>query len=126
MRFGNANARHRDDFITATFTRSYTNPRDAYNQGPTGDGRLKAVTAEQTTTIEFAGMITDMKSETQVGGGKRRGTRMISIMCDARVVEDLTEDFTLTYEGSTDVFQVEDIFDTEFRFTSEVIARYIQ
>lgn len=112
----------RDDFITATFTRNYTSSRDAYDD----DGKLKAVTQTETTTITFFGKITDMKSPLSEGGGKRRRIRELKIECDSRDVANLTNDYTLTYDGSTDIFQVVDVYDSEFRFTAEVIAQYIK
>lgn len=112
----------RDDYITATFTRNYASSNDAYDD----DGKLKAVTQTETTTITFFGKITDMKSDTNVGGGKRRNRRKLMIECDSRDVANLTVDYTLTYDGSSDVFQVSDIYDSEFRFTTEVIAEHIR
>lgn len=112
----------RDDYITATFTRNYTSPTDAYDD----DGRLRPVTQAETTTINFYAKVYDVKSATEVGGGKRRDTKMKRLECDTRDIENLTIDFTLTIDGRDEVFQVVDIYDKEFRFTSEVIARYIE
>ena len=103
----------RDDYITATL------PTQSYDE----DGRL---VTSGSTTIEFWGNIDDVKSDLTVGGGKRRDARMIKIEVDSRDVEDLTIDYTLTYGGSSDRFQVVDIFDSDFRFTSMVIAQYIK
>ena len=52
----------------------------------------------------------------------RRDTRRIKITADSRDVADITTDFTLTYGGSTDVFSVMDRYDSDFRFTTELIA----
>lgn len=112
----------RDDFITATFTRNYANPVDAYDD----DGKLKAVGQPQTTTIEFWGKVYDLRSNTQEGGGKRRDTKQKRIECDSRDIEELTIDFTLSIAGRDERFQVVDIYDKEFRFTSEIIAEYIK
>lgn len=112
----------RDDYITATFNRNYTSASDAYDD----DGRLRTVTQTETTTINFYGKVYDIRSDVDLGGGKRRDTKMKRIECDSRDVADLTVDFTLTIDGQNETFQVVDIYDKEFRFTSEIIARYIE
>ena len=108
----------RDDYIVAE-TNANTG-KDAFDS----DGKIIVGGAKR--TVEFWGDIADLRSNPDVGGGKRRNVRMIIITCDSRDVEDLTIDFTLTYGGSTDRFQVKDIHDSKFRFTSEVIAEYVR
>lgn len=118
------NIGRRDNYITAT-ARTATGG-DAYEQDPTSDNFGRLVSGGAVTTIQFWGDITDVRSNPDVGGGKRRDVRQIRIKCDSRDVADLTIDFTLTYDGSTDSFQVIDKFDSEFRFTTMVIAEYIK
>lgn len=106
----------RDNYITATGTVS--SGASAYDE----DGRL--VTSGAREVISFWGDIDDVKSNTiddPINPG-RRNTRRIKITVDSRDVANITTDFTLTYDGSTDVFSVVDIYDSDFRFTTMLIA----
>ena len=106
----------RDDYVTATGTVS--NGTMAYDD----DGKL--VTTGARETYSFWADIEDMKSRPQENplDPGRRDTRRIKITADSRDVADITTDFTLTYGGSTDVFSVMDRYDSDFRFTTELIA----
>lgn len=110
----------RDEFITAESTRS--SGVTAYDS----DGRL--VSTGDRETITFYGNIMDKKSNPVINplNPGRRDTRRIEITADSRDVENITTDFTLTYAGSTDVFQVIDKFDVEFRFTTMLIAEQVR
>lgn len=110
--FGMSSIGSRDDFITASL------PSITYND----DGEE---VVGITSTITFWGHITDNKSNLRVDG-KRRDTREIKIMCDSRDVSNITIDHTLTIAGRNEVYQVVDVYDSTFRFTSEVIAQNIQ
>lgn len=106
----------RDDYVTATGTVS--NGAMAYDS----DGKL--VTTGARETHSFWADIKDMKAnphEDAFDPG-RRDTRRIKITADSRDVADITTDFTLTYGGSTDIFSVMDKYDSDFRFTTELIA----
>ena len=109
----------RDDYITCLSpTASGAN---AYDE----DGKI--TTSGTRTRIEFWGNINDLGSIPVLDpiGPGRRNTRQIEIIADSRDVENLTIDYTLTYVGSTDVFQIVDMYDTEFRFTTTIIAEQV-
>lgn len=112
MRFGMSKARHRDDYIVCT------------SQPITGADTDGNPIFGTTSVVEFYGQVTDMKSDPTVGGGKRRDEQMIHIECNSEDITDLTINHSLQIDGRTETYQVVDIHDTDFRFTSMVVARY--
>ena len=107
----NRNIGRRDDYIIASL------PTTSYDS----DGKLVTTGS---TTIEFWADVADMPSKLSEGGGKRRDARLIKLTADSRDVEDITLDHTITIQGSDDVFQVADFYDSNFRFTTELICQY--
>ena len=118
MGFGK-NIGRRDDYITCS-NRSAQGAA-AYDD----DGRLIPL-SQNLTTIEFWGDIADVRSNPDVLAGGRKNVRQIIITCDSRDVDNLTIDFTLTFAGSDKIYQIKDIYDSNFRFTKEIIAEYQQ
>ena len=115
MSFGRRIGR-RDDYITATGPLG--TGADAYDD----DGKLvRSGTAE---TFGFFGDVRDIKSDVSIGNGKRRDVKTIEITADSRDVEGLTPDFTLVISGGTDKYQVVDVYEANFRYTSVVLAQY--
>ena len=110
MKFGE-NIGRRDDYVIASL------PTTSYD----GDGKLVTTGS---TTIEFWADVADMKSSPRDGGGKRRDAKLIKLTADSRDVKDITIDYTVTIQGSDDVFQVVDSYDSNFRFTTELICQY--
>ena len=101
----------RDDCVIASL------PTTSYDE----DGKLVTTGS---TTIEFWAEVSDMKSKLLEGGGKRRDARLIKLTADSRDVEDITLDHTITIQGSDDVFQVADFYQSQFRFTTELVCQY--
>lgn len=118
--FHNTHIGDRDDFITVTSTANIG--AAAYDN----DGRL--ISSGTRETYSFWGNIEDEKSNpvsNPLNPG-RRDTRRIKITADSRDVDNVTVDFTLTYDGSTDVFQVIDRFDHQFRFSTMLVAEQVR
>lgn len=109
----------RDEFITAI------SPLASGTAAYDDDGRL--VTSGTRTEITFWASLDDMKSDTLTNplNPGRRDTRLIKLMCDSRDVDSVDIDYTLTRGGGTDVFQVVDKYDTDFKFTTAIIAQYV-
>lgn len=103
----------RDNFITVS------NPVESYDD--VGD-----LVVTTTTGFTFWGNIKDKPTSDDISSGKRRDVRMIEIEVDSRDIEDLTINHTLTYDGSTNSFQVVDFYDSKgTRFTNTIIAQSI-
>lgn len=117
-RFGRS-ARSRDVRVTVSQQSATNMGRDAYE-----NGKIKTTGF---TTFKFWGDVTDMKDkqgDIKYAEYKRLQSRVISIMADSRTVARIQMQDTLTLDNSTDVFEVMDVFDTNFKFTSEIIAKY--
>ena len=117
MRFGTTNVRKRDTRVTV---RQQTDiGRAAYE-----NGRLKTTGF---STFQFWGDVTDMmdnQGDIRFAEFKRLDSRVISISADSRSITNLTIGDTLTLDNSTDTFEVIDIYDSTFRYTSTIIAKY--
>ncbi len=108
--------RDRDNYITASI------PTETYNE----DGDL-VVTGS--TQINFWGKVMDNKDDKNDFdplGGRRRNKVSILIEADSRDIADLTIDHYITYDNSTNRYQVVDIYDPSGRrFAKMIKAEYI-
>ena len=101
----------RDNYITAI---SPVTSEDEY-------GELNVVS---TTSFSFWGSVKELKSDVDVIAGKRRTNRVLEIMCDTRDVENLTELYYVTVDGQPDQYQVDDVYESKWKFVSTVIVKY--
>ena len=101
----------RDNYVTAI--RPVTS-EDEY-------GELSVVS---TTSISFWAKVKELKSDVDVIAGKRRQNRVLEITCDTRDIEDLTESFYVTVDGQPDQYQIDDIYESKWKFVSTVIVKY--
>ena len=108
----------RDDVIAIT-SRNETGA-SAYND----DGFLIAPTEATTTTIEVWGNVEELESRFEVIGNKRHRIRVLKIEVDAIDVENVSIQDTLQVVGETDTYAIVDLYESEFRFTTEIIAEY--
>lgn len=88
------------------------------------DGRLIPSGAQ--TTIEFYGKVMDEPSNKRALIGKYRDVRAQAIVCDSESIENLTIDFTLQREGGTRTYSIIDIYDSQFKWMSEVVINSIE
>ena len=101
----------RDNYITAIYP---ITSEDEYGE----------LTTVSTTTLSFWGSVKELKSDVDVIAGKRRTNRILEIMCDTRDIETLSESYYITVDGSPDQFQVDDIYESKWKFVSTIIAKY--
>lgn len=103
----------RDNYITVT------NPVESYND--VGDLIITA-----SASFSFYGNVKDKPTSKDIASGKIRDVREITIEVDSRDISDLTINHTLTYDGTTDSFQVVDFYDGKgTRYTQTIVAQYI-
>ena len=117
MRFGRVNVRKRDTRVTVRQQSDIG--RAAYE-----NGRLKTTGF---TTFQFWGDVTDIKDaerDIKYADVKRLSSRVIHVDADSRSVANVNISDTLTLDNSTDTFEVIDKFDSTFRYTSTIIAKY--
>ena len=115
MRFIHPNARNRDTRIQVR------QPQITYND----DGKEVRGTD---VTFSFWGRVTDMMDQQRDNltyvGGQRLDARTVKIEADSRSVANVNIKDTLVLDNSTDVFEVMDKYDSEFRYTATIIAKY--
>lgn len=116
MRWSRMNTRKRDTRVTVS---QGTAGREAYE-----NGRIKTTGF---TSFEFWGDVTDMKDEQRdikYAEAKRLDSRVIMISADSRSVTNVNIADTLTLDNATDTFEVIDKYDSTFRYTSVIVAKY--
>jgi len=116
MGFDKVNVGERDDYFIAKSTRAQGD--QAYN-----DDGLPIYSAQ--TDIEFWGMVEDLPSIRTDFEGRYRQINVKRIICDARDIENLTEDHTIEREGEDVKYQIVDIIQPAFKFTAELIIERI-
>ncbi len=116
MRYGIG---RRDDYLIATS--SVGSGASSYD----GDGRL--ITSTPRTSVEFYGDVKDKKSNPYLNpiDPLSSNTRQIEITADSRDVESLDNTYTLQISGRSEVYQVIDVFEHKFRFTSMIVAQQV-
>ncbi len=117
--FGMPKIGSRDDYLIATS--SVGSGSSSYDE----DGRL--ITSAARTTVEFYGDVKDVKSNPYLNpiDPLTSNTRQIEITADSRDVESLDNTYTLRITGRPQVFQVIDVYEHEYRFTSMVVAQQV-
>ena len=100
------------NFVTAT--RPVTT-EDAY-------GELLVDSVE--TVATFWAYIKETRSLAEVEIGKKRITRRLEITARERDIEDIDLDDILTFGNSDDEYQVNDIFEADWRFGRTILAEY--
>ena len=101
----------RDNYITAILP---VTSEDEY-------GELTVVSA---TTLNFWAAVKELKSDVDVIAGKRRTNRILEITCDTRDIKNLSESYYITVDGEPDQYQVDDIYESKWKFISTVIVKY--
>ena len=107
----NINISSRDNYIVAI---DPTTSEDEYGE----------LTTVSTTSFSFWAGVKELKSDVDVIAGKRRTNRVLELTCDTRDIADLTEYYYVTVDGSAEQFQVDDIYESEWKYTSTVIVKY--
>lgn len=118
MRWSTQNVRKRDTRITVS---QISTGRNAYENGRVKTG------ASEFTTLSFWGDVTDMKDgqgDIREEGGKRLDSRVVKIEADSRSTSSVNIADTLTLDNSTDIFEIIDKYDSTFRYSSVIIAKY--
>ena len=116
MGFANDNIGRREEYFIAESARAQGD--QAYDE----DG-LPIYTAQE--NIEFWGSVEDLPSVRTDYMGRYRSVQVKRIICDARDIEDLTEDHTIQREGEDVKYQIVDILQPAFKFTAELILERI-
>lgn len=116
MGFDRKNIGVREEYFIAKSNRAQGD--QAYNE----DG-LPIYSAQD--DIEFWGSVEDLPSVRTDYMGRYRTVNVKRIICDARDVEELTEDHTIQREGDEDKYQIVDILQPAFKFTAELIIERI-
>ena len=86
-------------------------------------GDLNQTATENIAT--FWGHVNELKSSTAVENGKKRTTRIVEITCREDDVENIDIDDVLSIEGSSDQYQVNDIYDSNWKWGTTIIAEYM-
>ena len=76
-------------------------------------------------SIFFWGNIKDMRSPTAVVLGNRDDNRKIEILCRTRDVVSISNGTELTLDSRAGTYQVDDIFDSDYKFHSIITAYQI-
>lgn len=119
MRFGMSNARARDTRVTVT--QAVAGGRATYE-----NGRIKKADTDF-TTFSFWGDVKDLmdsQGDIRYAEYKRLDSRVIRIKADSRTTSQVNISDTLTLDNSADVFEVIDIFQDHFKYTSTIVAKY--
>jgi hypothetical protein len=116
MGFDKKNIGMRDDYFVATSNRSQGD--QAYDD----DGL--PIYAEQ-TSIEFWGSVQDLPSIRTDYMDRYRMVQVKRIICDARDIELIDEDYTIVRDGEDEKYQIVDVIQTSFKFTAELIIERI-
>lgn len=116
MGFDKTNIGLRDEYFVCFSNRAQGD--QAYND----DGLPIYVTQDK---IEFWGSVEDLPSVRTEYMGKYRTVNVKRIICDARDIEDLTEDHTLERDVDNVKYKIIDIIHINFKFTAEVIIERI-
>ena len=94
----------------------------AYRPTVTED-RYGELTQSGTTTIAtFWGDIKEMKSKTNVEQGKKRETRIIEVTARRRDVQNVDLDDLLSFGNLDEDFQVNDIYESDWKYGVTIIA----
>ena len=101
----------RDNYITAILP---STSEDEYGE----------LTVTGTVRLFFWAKVKELKSDVDVIAGKRRTNRVLELTCDTRDIEALTESYYITVDGDPDQYQVDDIYESKWKFVSTVIAKY--
>ena len=101
----------RDNYITAIVP---VTSEDEY-------GELTVVSA---TSFSFWAKVRELSSEVDVIAGKRRTNKVLELICDTRDIANLTELYYVTIDGDPDQYQVDDIYESRWKFVSTVIVKY--
>ena len=117
--FNIPNIGRRNSYVTAQST--FATGTAAYDD----DGRL--VTTGTRNIIEFSADISEMKSDAYLDPTDpgRRNTRLIKLEADRLSVEDLTIDYTLTFDDNDEEYQIVDKYDNVHYFTATIIAQQL-
>jgi len=116
MPFDKKNIGYREDYFVATSKRSQGD--QAYD-----DDGLPIYT--ERTSIEFWACVEDLPSVRTEYMGRYRMIQVKKIICDARDIELIDEDYTIVRDGEDDKYQIVDIVQTSFKFTAELIIERI-
>ena len=116
MGFDKKNIGTREDYIICSSNRSQGD--QAYDENG-----LPVYTAQD--NIEFWACIEDLPSVRTDYMGRYRAVQVKRLICDARDIEALTEDYTVVIEGSEDKYQLVDILQPAYKFTAELIIERI-
>ena len=107
MMFGNK-VGLRDTYVTANnVIETYADQEPVLTNGP---------------DINFWADVKDDKSGSIYVDGVRVNRRMIELICDSRDVSALSNGTKLRIDNDNRTYQVDDVYDHEFRFTSMVVA----
>ena len=90
----------------------------------TSEDEYGELTVVSTTSIKFWGSVKELKSDVDVIAGKRRTNRILEIMCDTRDIKGLSESYYITVDGEPDQYQVDDVYESKWKFVSTIICKY--
>ena len=116
MGFDRRNIGIRDEYFVCSSNRSQGD--QAYDE----DG-LPVYTPQ--ATVEFWGSVVDLPSIREEYQGRYRTVNVKRIICDARDIEDLTEDHTVERDSDEVKYKIVDIVQSHFKFTAELITERI-
>lgn len=116
MGFDKKNIGMRDEYFVCFSNRAQGD--QAYD-----DDGLPVYTTQD--SIEFWGSVDDLPSIRTDYQGKYRTVNVKRIICDARDIEDLTEDHTVERELDEVKYKIVDIVHINFKFTAEIIIERI-
>ena len=116
MGFGKDNIGLRDEYFICSSSRAQGD--QAYDD----DGLPVYGTQD---AIEFWGSVEDLPSVRTDHLGTYRTVNVKRIICDARDIEDLTEDHTVQTDFEDVKYKIIDILQINFKFTAEIIIEKI-
>lgn len=102
-----------NDFITAV--------RPMVTEDAYGD----LSSTENTDIATFWGDVNEDKSSTYIETGKIKSNHMVTITCRTRDIVGIEEDDHLTFGNSAFIWQVKEIYESDWKYGSTIIAEYI-
>ena len=110
--FNKVNIGSRDTYCTVTNLND--DSRDAYETGE--------YVPSTASTVSFWGEVKDLRTLTDYVDNKALEKRGVSIECDTRDVTTVTNGSELRLDTSAIIYTVDDVYESDFRYTSMVIA----